>query len=210
MLQETIKPIKRDTTWLACWLSSRESWRCVNCSEIGVKNIIRLSKEESSLYNKSWPIHDTKTISRKHPFNSQWLYWETAYLSICPYILNWTLWRRNCSKAHSEVLFYTKYFTLIILCNIFSNMKYRSLSLDTRNSPSVTVYNGSGLWHTLWDSYYFFHFMSEKAEARKDKWAPKSWDTFSVIQDLWVINSSHWKDAWGMFYFMYIYTHAHK
>lgn len=169
MLQETIKPIKGDTTWLTCWLSTRESWRCVNCSEIGVKSIIRLSKEESSLYNKSWPMHDTMTISRKHPFNSQWFYRETAYLTICPYILNWILWKRNCSKAHGEVLFYTMHFIFIILCNIFSNVKYWSLSWDTRNSPSVTVYNASRLWHTLWDKHYFLWFMSEKAEAWKDK-----------------------------------------
>lgn len=174
MLQETIKPIKRDTTWLACWLSTWEFWRCVNCSEIGVKSIIRLSKEESSLYNKSWSMHDTKTISRKHPFNSQWFYWERAYLSICPCILNWILWKRNCYKAQSEVLFYAIHFIFIISSNIFSNVKYRSLLLDTRNSPSVTLYNASGLWQILWGKYYFLHFTSEKAEAGNNKWAPKS------------------------------------
>lgn len=146
----------------------------------------------------------TQTISRKHPFNSQWFYWEMAYLSICLYILNWILWRRNCSKAQSEVLFYTMHFIFIFSCDVFSNVKYRSLLLDSRNSPSVTMYNASGLWHTLWGKYYFLYFMSEKAEAGNNKWAPKSWDSCSVIQDLWVINSSHWKDAWGRRYLIYI------
>jgi len=42
--------------------------------------------------------------------------------------------------------------------------------------------------------------MSEKAEAGNDKWVPKSLDTCSVIQDLWVINSNYWKDAWETLY----------
>lgn len=125
------------------------------------------SEEESNLDSKSWPLHDPKTISRKHPFNSQWFFWETAYLPICLYILCWILWKRNCSKAHREVLFYTMYFIFINLCNIFSNMDYWSLSLDTRNFPSVAMYRAWRLWCTLWGDITYFLLCQRKLRNKR-------------------------------------------
>lgn len=101
--------------------------------------------KESNLYSKSWPLHDPKTISRKHPFNSQWFCWETAYLPICLFAF-WTEYYERETAPRPTVLFCTMCFIFIILCNIFSNMNYWSLSLDA----SLAVYRGRRLWHTLW------------------------------------------------------------
>lgn len=198
MLQETIKTIKKDTTWLAHWLSTKESWRCVNCSEIGVKIIIRLSKEEFSLYNESWPMHDTKSISRKHPSNNQWFYWETAYLSI---LLELTI-KKEVIFLRPRVKCYFILCILVLIFYIFLEMwSTWSLPLGIRNSPRVTIYNADELLHALWSNVFFLHFISKKVEAGKDKWAPKSIDQWAIDlarQDLWVINWSHWKGAWTL------------
>lgn len=145
MVEETIQPIKgRGTTWLARWLSTGESGRFVNCAEGSVKSKIRPRKEDSSLYNKSWAMHDTKAVWRKHPSLLRW--WHS-----CPLAHTlWTLWERNCSKSHSKVLFYTVHFILITIWSVLSSIKYWSLSLHARNSPSVAVYSARSLWITWW------------------------------------------------------------
>lgn len=73
------------------------------------------SKEESNLYSKSWPLHDPKTISRKHPFNRQCFYWEIAYLPIYPSTFCTKYYERETAPRLTEKF----YFILCVLALSF-------------------------------------------------------------------------------------------
>lgn len=160
------------------------------------------SKEESNLYSKSWPLHDPKTNQGNTLLKRVSDSGETAYLPIGPS----ALWTEYCERETAPRATEKWYFILCVLSLSFHVifLATRSLSLDTRNSPNVAMYRARRLWHTLWSEITYSVLCLRKLRKKKISELQNFKILFPAMQGLWVVNSSHWKGAWGVLYFKYM------